>query len=73
MEMLKLEFNNKKILGIGLLLVLALLILPSVSAKDFVIHNFTNESQEYFSVNGTTGNVSITNTGFFSRIGDSIT
>jgi len=71
MEMLKLEFNNKKIFGIVFLLLLALFILPNVSAKDFVIHNSTNESQEYFSVNGTTGNVSITNTGFFGRIGSS--
>ena len=39
------------------LLALLLLILPSVSARNFIVYNTSDETQAYFIVNGTTGNI----------------
>jgi len=57
------------ILMIGMFLLMVVLA-PMASAKNF---NITSNGNDLFFVNGTSGNVTIVNTGFFSRIGDSIT
>jgi len=51
---MKILFNR-----LCMILPMLLLVLPLVSAKDFVIHNTTDESDIYFVVNGSTGFVGI--------------
>jgi len=60
-----------KFKSILLFCVFLLVVTPSVLAKDFVIHNSTDETQNYFVVNGTTGNTNVTGTGLFGWLGSS--
>ena len=46
-------FGKKQKLALCFLILLV--VLPNVCARDFIIHNTSNESQTYFVVNGTTG------------------
>ena len=52
--------NKKRMKILNLVLIMGIVFLLSltlVSARSFTVHNTTNESQPYLSVNGTTGNI----------------
>ena len=53
-----------------LLVTCMLLLVSTVNARDFVVYNSSDDTQPYFTVNGTTGNIDVPGSGFFGCDGN---